>query len=256
MSQKQKNVMSWAIVIALLAFAYGIISAASSYSRSIEPSSFRSFAVSAEGDYVAVPDVAQFTFSVVTEGGTDVSALQEENTRKMNQAIEFVKDQGVDDKDIKTQRYSLQPRYQYYRCEDGPCPPPEIVGYTVTQTAEVKIRDFEVIGDIVGGVVENGANTISQLSFVIDDPTEVQNQARAEAIEKAKDKAKSIASAGGFRVGRLLSIQEGGAYPVYRTYALEESLDKATGMGGGIAPSIEPGSEEVTVNVTLVYEIK
>ncbi len=258
MSQKHKNMMAWAIIIALLAFAYAIISAAGSYSRAIEPSSFRSFAVSGEGESVAAPDVAQFTFSVVTEGGTDVSSLQEENTRKMNQAIQFVKDQEVEDKDIKTQRYSLTPRYQYYRCEDGPCPPPEIVGYTVTQTTEVKVRDFEVIGDIVSGVVENGANTVSQLSFVIDDPTEVQNEARAEAIEKAKDKAKAIADAGGFRIGRLLSIQEDGQYPVYRTYLAKEEMgiDSASGMGGGIAPSIEPGSEEVSVNVTLIYEIK
>ncbi len=256
MNLRNKNLVNLAIVIALLAFAYGVISCASSYSRSIEPSSFRSFSVSAEGKIVAVPDIAKFTFSVVTEGGTDIGTLQEENTRKMNQAIQFVKDQEVDDRDIKTQRYSLEPRYQYYRCEEGPCPPPEIVGYTIRQTAEVKIRDFENIGSIIGGVVENGANAVSQLSFTIDDPTEVENEARAEAIEKAKDKAEAIAKAGGFRVGRLLAIREGGEEPIYRYAKEEAAIDTASGLGGAEAPSIEPGSEEVTVEITLVYEIK
>jgi uncharacterized protein len=258
MNQKSKHLINFAIIIALLAFSYAIINVAGSYSRSIEPSSFKSFSISAEGDSIAVPDVAEFSFSVVTEGGNNVGSLQEENTEKMNEAIQFIKDQGVDEKDIKTQRYSLEPRYEHYRCEDGPCPPPEIVGYTIRQTAEVKIRDFETIGTIISGVVDHGANTVSQLSFVIDDPTEVENEARAEAIEKAKEKAEAIAKAGGFRVGQLLSIQESGQNDIYRNYAVKEmAMGSAIEEAGGTpAPSIEPGSEEVTVNVTLVYEIK
>ncbi len=255
MNQRTKNILGVAIIIALLAFTYAVISYAGSYSRSIQPSSFRSFTVSAQGKTVAVPDVAEFSFSVVTEGGTDIGALQEENTEKMNSAIEFVKNQDVDEKDIRTERYSLEPRYQYYGCEDGPCPPPEIAGYTVRQSAEVKIRDFETIGTILGGVVENGANSVSRLSFTIDDPTEVENEARAEAIEKAKDKAKAIANAGGFGLGRLLSIEEGSANrPVYPVYLEEKAA--ADGLGSATAPSVEPGSQDVEVTVILKYEIK
>jgi len=132
--------------------------------------------------------------------------------------------------------------------------PPEIVGYSITQSVLVKIRDFDKLGVVLGGVVDNGANSVSQFNFTIDDPTSVQDEARAEAIEKAQKKAKAIAKAGGFRLGKLLSIEEGGYYP-QPTYAYES---KAYGVGGGsdAAPSIEPGSEEVIVNVTLRYEIK
>ena len=256
MNNKIKNYLGLAVIAALLIFAYVAVSYVNAYSKSIEPSSFRSFSVSAEGKIVAIPDIAQFTFSVITQGGKNIADLQKENTEKTNKAIEFVKSNNVEAKDIKTQSYNLEPRYQYYSCpkEGGPCPPPDIVGYTVTQTVLIKVKDFKKIGDILSGVIQNGANEVSQLSFVIDDPTLVQNQARNEAIVKAKEKAISIAKAGDFRLGRLLSIEESqGPEPIYRYKTLEA-------VGGGeaapIPPTIEPGSQEITVTMTLRYEIE
>lgn len=257
MNEKIKNYLGLTIIIAILVFAYASLKYVDYYSKSIQPSAFRSFSVSAEGKITAIPDVAQFTFSVITEGGKDITKLQKDNTEKINKAIEFLKANEIKTKDIKTQSYNLEPRYQYYRCpisrngEVKPCPPPEIVGYTITQTVLVKIRNFEKIGDILSGVIQNGANSVSQLSFTIDDPTKIEDQARTEAIEKAKEKAKSVAKAGGFQLGRLLSIEEGGYYPTPRPlYALREAV------GGAEAPTIEPGSQEVVVNITLKYEIE
>lgn len=255
MDTKIKNCLGFVIMAVLLIFTYAAVSYVNTYSKSIEPSSFRSFSVSAEGKIVAIPDVAQFTFKVITEGSKNISDLQIQNTEKINKAIEFVKSNNVEAKDIKTQSYNLEPRYQYYSCpkEGGPCPPPDIVGYTITQTVLVKIRDFQKIGALLSGVITNGANEVSQLSFTIDELTIVENQARSEAIVKAKEKAVSIAKAGDFRLGRLLSIEEGyGPWPIYR----HETL-KAAGGGEALpSPIIEPGSQEVQVTVTLRYEIE
>jgi hypothetical protein len=243
--------------IALLAVAYGVIVYAGAYARSAEPSNFRSFAVSAEGKVIGVPDVARFSFSVVTQGGKDLAKLQEENTKKVNAAIAYVKSEGVEAKDVKTSEYRVEPRYQYFDCSrtvrnDGPvaCPPPEIVGYAVTQSVEIKARDFSKVGGLLSGVVTAGANTVSQLSFTVDDPSALEDQARAEAIEKAQAKAKQIAKAGRFSIGRLLGIDEGGMAPYYR---MESVKTMAMGMGGG---SDMAGSEEVRVTVTLRYEIR
>lgn len=255
MEDKMKNYLAIAIILAIFIFAGGYLSYVNSYSKSIDPSSMRSFSVSGEGKITAIPDIAQFTFSVITQGKKDIANLQKDNTEKTNKVIAFLKTQNIDAKDIKTQNYNLEPRYQYYDCDRAssvsPCPPPEIVGYTITQTVSVKIRDFAKIGGVLAGVVDNGANSVSQLSFTIDDETLVENQARNEAIAKAKAKAESVAQAGGFRIGRLLSIEEG--YTPYYAYD----------MGGGIkaessiaAPVIEPGSQEVIVSVILRYEIQ
>ncbi len=262
MTEKIKNYLGVAIIATILIVAGSAWKYVRYYGQSIEPSSFRSFAVSGEGKVVAIPDVAQFSFSVVTEGGKDIAKLQKENTEKVNSAINFVKSSGVQAKDIKTSGYNLNPRYQNYSCpvllggieENRVCPPPEIVGYTITQTILVTVRDFGKVGEILGGVVEKGANSVSQLNFTIDDPTAVQNDAREEAIAKAKEKAKAIAKAGGFGLGRLLSIDEGGYTPV--PYYARADIGFGGALEKAAPPSIEPGSQDVTVTVSLRYEIR
>lgn len=260
MDTKIKNHLGIGALISMIILATSSLLFANIYSKSIEPSSYRSFSASGEGKIVAIPDVAQFSFSVLTEGGKNIGALQQENTQKINRAIALLKNVGVDDKDIKTASYNLQPRYQYFSCPISknstakPCPPPEIVGYAISQTVSVKIRDFEKIGEILSGIVQSGVNSVSQLSFTIDDPDSLENEARNEAIIKAIAKAESMAEAGGFKLGRLLSISEGGFYP---RYAFEKVSSLGLSMDDGAEqPQIEPGSQEVSVNVTLTYEIK
>jgi uncharacterized protein YggE len=201
-----------------------------------------------------VPDVAHITFSVITQNG-DLAKLQQQNTERANRAIEFVKSKGVDAKDIKTQSYTIEPRYEYRPCTIGPCPPPAIVGYSVTQTVSVKIRDFTIIGDILAGVVERGANSVSGPFFNVDDPTELQNQARREAIEKAKKRAEAVAEAGGFRLGKLLSIEDS-YYPIYGYEALGKGGAGEAVRASVPMPTVEPGSQEITVTVILRYGIK
>ncbi len=257
--------VSWlkqaAATVALLAVAYAVVVYAGAYARSAEPSNFRSFSVTAEGRAIGVPDVAKFTFSVVTEGGTDLAALQAQNTEKVNAAIAYLKSKSIDAKDIKTSQYSVSPRYQYYDCSRlyggaTPCPPPEIVGYTVTQSVSVKVRDFTIAGDVLSGVVASGANSVSELQFAVDDPTALQDAAREEAIGKARVRAYAVASAGGFSVGRLLGIEESGSRPVYPMYMESAAYGKGGGPDTAPSPAIEPGSEDVTVAVTLRYEIR
>ncbi|MBI1998908.1 MAG: SIMPL domain-containing protein [Parcubacteria group bacterium] len=244
-----------AATIVLIGFWY-----VKTYARSVPP--MRTFSVQGEGKVVAIPDIALISFSVLTEGGKDLTALQKENTEKGNLIIKFLKENKVADKDIKTQSYRITPRYQNYSCggligNTEPCPPSEIVGYSVFQEISVKVRDLGAAGSIVLGVVEKGANNVSGPNFTIDEPETLQNEARAEAIANARVKAKILARAGGFRLGRPVSIYEGYATPFPVRYALESA--KADGMGGDMAlpaPSFEPGSEDIRASVSVTYEIR
>ena len=259
MEQKAKQYTLVSVGVAALIFSLAAWAFVDAYSKSVEPNSFRSFSVSGEGKVVAVPDIAKFTFSVVTQGGKNLGELQKKNVDAMNEAIQYVKEQGVADKDVKTENFNVEPRYQYYGCNNGGvCPPAEIVGYTVTQTVGVKVRDFEKAGDILSGVVSHGANNVSGLQFTIDDPSSVIAKAREEAITKAKEKAKQIAKAGGFSVGKLLGIDEGGYQPMYDNYLRNAKMMNLTAesAGGAPAPTIQPGSQDVTVTISLRYEIK
>lgn len=244
------------LAIALLAFAYAAVQFVHSYEKTIEPTTFRSFSVTAEGSVVAVPDIATFSFNVITEGGNDLASLQQENAKKNDAIYAFLESQDIDSKDLKTTSYNVSPRYEQcstFQSREGVCPPPRIVGYTVSQSTTVKIRDFDIIGATLAGVVEEGANSVSQLSFTIDDQTSVKEQARREAIKKAKEKARQIASDAGFGVGKLLDITEGYASPYTARYDYGSAAmdEQAT-----FTPSIEAGSQDVKVTVTMTYEIK
>lgn len=258
MSAHLKNFFVVVGIISLLLFIGILNKYVNTYATSIQPSSFRSFTTTGEGKVVAVPDVAQFSFGVTSEGGMEITKLQGDNTKKMNAAIEFLKGKGIDAKDIKTEQYNLQPRMEYGGCYKSglPCPPPKIVGYTISQSVTVKIRQFEKIGDAMSGIAALGVNSVSQLNFTIDDPKKLQSDARTQAIADAKIKAEAIAQAGGFRLGRLLSIEEGVKSPpmpmMYGSAMMRESLT----MDAIPAPTIEAGSQDVAVNVTLKYEIQ
>jgi len=247
-----------ALILVLLTAVYGILSFTGSYARAIDPSSVRSFSVSGEGEVVASPDIAVFTFGILTEGGVDIAGLQDKNSESSNAAIDYLKGKGIEDKDIKTQYFNISPRYQYsncYRTEGQVCPPPAIVGYTIRQDVQVKVRDLSTAGELISGVVEKGANTVSQLSFSIDDPSALEQEAREKAFAEAEAKAESLAKAGGFKLGKLLAVSEGyNNGNQYRSFEL--ATDSAYGVGGGVAPKIEPGSQEVRISVNVQYEIR
>jgi hypothetical protein len=211
--------------------------------------------VSDTGEIYVKPDLALTTFSVISEAKTVAEAMSE-NTEKMNAVIDFIKDQGVEDKDLKTTSFNVYPRYEW-REKEGcipPCPLGErvLVGYEVRQSLQVKIRDLEKIGVIIEGVTEVGANRVGDLQFTIDKQDELKKQAREQAIEKAKTKARELASQLGVNLVRITNFSESSVFP--RFYGLE----KAVGVGGGeevTMPQIEIGENKIEVTVTITYGI-
>ena len=209
--------------------------------------------VSATEAVYTKPDLALTVFSVTTEAETVVVAM-EENTKKMNSAIDFIKNQGVEDKDLKTIGFNISPRYEWYenkRCI-LPCPSGRrvLVGYEVQQSLQVKIRDMEKIGIIIEGAIKKGANQLGDLQFTIDKENEFKKQAREQAINAAKVKAKELASQLGVDLVRITNFNESGLAPRY--YAFDESAQM--GIGGAV-PQIETGENKIEVTVSITYEI-
>lgn len=212
----------------------------------------RTFSVSAEGKVIVSPDIANVSFSVVSEG-LNPAVIAEENIEKMNAAIDFAKSQGIEEKDIKTTQYNLNPRYEY----DEDKRTTFISGYVLTQTVLVKVRDLEKVTDIVAGLPGLGINQIGSISFDVDEPENYLTEARNQAFEKAAKKAGEMAAKNNVEIGKIITFSDSGSFPIFRN----ESA-KLYGMGGDSVsvpvalPQIEPGSEELTVQVNITYEIK
>ncbi|KPJ71326.1 hypothetical protein AMJ50_02425 [Parcubacteria bacterium DG_74_3] len=220
--------------------------------RGIEPQ--KTLTVSATGEVYKKPDLALVTFSVITEEKTVKEALSE-NTENMNGVIEFIKSQGIEEKDIKTTSFNIYPRYEWYETTGIP-PYPQgervLVGYEVHQSLEVKIRDLEKIGDIIQGAIDAGANQIGDLRLTIEKEDEFKKEARIQAIQKAKEQAIELSSQLGVKLVGIINFQESVLLP--RFYGFESEVP--LGMGGGEAPQIEAGETLISVTVSITYEIK
>lgn len=196
----------------------------------------------------AVPDVANINIGIVNEGVT-VETAQKGVTEKMNQIIDSLKSEfKIEAKDIKTENFSVSPRYDWNEGRQ------RITGYSVNQSVSVKVRNFDQVGNILAKATELGANSVHGPSFIIDNLETYKAQAREEAIAQAKEKARILADQVGIKLGRIVNFYEGENNQVvpYGMGGMSEAVD----MLKSSIPAIEPGSQDVTLNVYLSYEIK
>ena len=211
--------------------------------------------VQGEGEVFAIPDVATFSFSVIKEGKT-AKEVQDRAAEISNRAIEYLKENGIEERDIKTTNYNVYPRYEYEKivCITFPCPQGErkLVGFEINQSVTVKIRDTKIAGELLSGIGAFGVERISGLSFSIDDESELKRQARKKAVEDAKEKAKVLADDLGVRLVRIVNFSEFDS-PVFARF---EATVGVGGEGGGVVPDIEVGENKITSRVHITYEIR
>lgn len=245
------------LVLAVLAlFLVALtINAFSNIGRSENPY-MNTITVEGTGKAAAIPNVATISFSV-TETGKTVAEAQNKATEKTDAALKSVDAQKVDKKDIKTIAYNVSPQYEYPQpCYAGTCPTvqnPKIIGYQVSQTIEVKVRDTAKVGDVLQGLGSLNVQNISGPNFMVDENDAVKNDARKEAIDNAKAKAKALASELGVSLGKVISFTENPGYPASPVY---ESYGKAMDVRAAVAPSLPTGQNETSVTVSITYEIR
>jgi len=246
---KMKHLIT--LVVILGAIALGIVSLIRD--RIVNPDNYQvSFSASAK--VFAKPDIAQISLAVKTDRQKDAATAVKNNTDKMNAVIAKVKEAGVDEKDIQTSAYNLTPEYDYTANVGRGV----LAGYSVYQEVTVKIRDLDKVGKVIENATTAGSNQVGGISFTIDDLTNLKNQARAEAVAKAKEQAKSMAKLTGIRLGKLVNVYEGISPMPYLDSSYSNKA-MTMGIGGGetvAAPEIQVGQNEISVEVTLSYEVK
>lgn len=254
---KAITVLAWVGAIFLAILAINELRYPSNYGEQMPQNIIT---VSGEGEAFAKPDTATFTFTV-EETALVVADAQKKADDKIKKALDFLKKNDIEEKDTKTISYQIYPKYEYEQvvCTQWSCPPPgtpKIVGYNVSQTIEVKIRDIAKAGDLLSGIGEVGVMNLSGLNFTIDDEDELQASARQEAIDKAQEKAKVLAKQLGVKLVRIVNFSESGSYPpIYYTKYDTASIEGRGGMGGE-AVAIAPGETRIVSNVTITYEIR
>ncbi len=199
--------------------------------------------VSGQGKATAPPDMATIQTGVVTQAATAQQALQA-NNQAMEQLLSVLKQNQIADKDVQTSQIDLSPQYK----TDERGRDPQIVGYRASNQVRVRVRNLPRLGQVLDALVDAGSNQLNGISFGIDDPTGVLNQARNRAIADARSRAELYAQAAGVRVGKVISISEQSA-PGPTPYPARAMMAEA-------AVPVAAGEQELSATVQMVFELQ
>lgn len=201
--------------------------------------------LSAYGEVKAEPDMATITVGVVTEAPTAVGAMDLNRTR-MNAVVTTLKKAGIAERDIQTSNISLNPQYVYVQNEQ-----PKLTGYQATNQVTITVNDLSRLGAAIDATVSAGANNVQGIAFGLRDSSSAENQARQKAVQALTAKSNLYAQATGYRVGRLVTLSEGGGYtpPSPMPVAMMARAEKFD------STSVSPGQLSVRIDVSGLYEL-
>jgi len=222
--------------------------------NSVTTSKSDAFSVTGEGKVDAKPDTATVRLGVIASGNTEAEAKNLLNSN-INKVIEGIKELGISEDKIKTENFNIYPQYNDIgpdRVINPATDQNQISGYTGNTNISVIVDTAELANKVVDAAVADGANQVGGVDFQVKDKTGALNKAREMAVADAKKKAEDAARIAGFNLGKIINYSEGqnGGYPV-------PMMAKAGDNARESAPTqIQPGTNEISISVTLSYEIR
>jgi uncharacterized protein len=209
--------------------------------------------VTGEGQAAAAPDTAVLSLVVLKEKPTAREALTA-NNEAMAKVLDAMKKAGIAERDLQTSGFSIDPRYVYPENKDNPQPPqaPKIVGYAVSNSLTVRVRDLKKVGEILDQSVTLGVNQGGNLTFTNDKPDTIVEEARKRAVANALAKAKTLTEAAGVGLGKVIEISEQSYSP--RPMPMGEAKMMAAAPADSVP--VATGENTYNVNVNVTFELK
>lgn len=254
-SQRNIQIAGFSVLVLLAVFLFAKVG--TELKNWMNPSlNYASISVEGQGKVTAVPNIASVSFSVLEEN-KDVAVAQKAATEKINTALAFVKEQGIEDKDVKTEAYSISPQYDWVQTYCAPntyCAPGKQVirGYQISQSVTVKVRNTEKVGELLAGLGERGITQVYGPNFEVDDVSTLKEQARVIAIKDATEKAKVLAKNLRVRLVRVTGFWEN----TDPSYPMAYGMGAADGVKVESVPSLPTGENEIKVVLNVSYEIR
>ncbi|QND53734.1 SIMPL domain-containing protein [Phyllobacterium sp. 628] len=210
--------------------------------------------VTGEGEASAAPDTAVLSLVVLQEKPTAREALTANNDT-MAKVLDAMKKAGIAERDLQTSGFSIDPRYVYPENKNGQQPQaPKIVGYAVSNSLSVRVRDLKKVGEILDQSVTLGVNQGGNLTFTNDKPDTIIEEARKKAVANAIAKAKTLTEAAGVEVGKVIEISEQSFQP--RPYAAGAPRVKMMAAEASDSVPVAAGENSYNVTVNVTFELK
>ena len=206
----------------------------------------RTISVNGTGTVYLTPNIAYINIGVHTEH-PEVGKSVDMNNQKSQAVITAIKTLGVEAKDIQTTNFSVYNSIQYDPMSGNQTG----TTYMVDNTVIITMRDLARLSDLLDASIQVGANNINSVSFDIADKTNAVQQARLLALENAHTLATELADGAGVTLGAVQTLS-------YYDYSPSPYYGKGgAGMDSGASTTpINPGQMQLTVDVSIIYEIK
>ncbi|HEI9843385.1 TPA: oxidative stress defense protein [Morganella morganii] len=157
----------------------------------------------------AEPDMATLTINVTVKE-KEASAAKAQADKRVAQYFDFLKEQGIEKKDINAANISTSPDYVYDKEKEESV----IRGYNASRSVTVKVHDLNKLNTLLDGALKSGLNDISAVEFGVNNPEKYREEARQKAISDAISQAKSVAKGFGTELGAVYSIGYNAPQPV------------------------------------------
>jgi uncharacterized protein len=252
-----RNKISFIVVLLLasivLSACAGVVKAADNASASAlqatEPS-LRTLSVNGSARVMLTPDIAYIYIGVHSED-EDAAQAVAENSESTQEVIDALIAAGIAERDIQTTNFSVYPRQDF-----GPTGEPlDTMSFIVENSVYVTLRDIEQIGELLNVAVSAGANSISGISFDVEDKSAALSDARGRAIADARAQAEELAEAASVSLGAIHSISTYSSMlpqPFYGYGLGGAAMERAVALD----VPISPGQMTITMEVNVVYEIQ
>ena len=198
--------------------------------------------VSGEGKIKVIPDEAIISIAVETKG-EESSKVKKENDASIDKVLKFLKTTKIDQKNIKTERVSLYPQYDYQKKKNY---------YFASQTISIHLKDLSQYEVIMSGLVDAGVNRVNGVVFQSSQMEILKSDARKRAVADAKKKAEDFAGALGQKVGKAIVVSDN-SQPVYNPPMYRNVMMEAKMEGDVSQETLAIGEIEINTNVNITF---
>jgi uncharacterized protein YggE len=233
------------LVLAISLIATTILSAQTPPSACAQPNTVYA---GADGRFEAAPDTAQVQFTISAQADSAKGAYDQAGAQA-EQVRQIMSNNGFDPKLAEIGYYSIQPQYDYKS------PKRKLIGYQVTTSVTLKVKDFAKIGPITQQLADANVSTSQSVSYTLDNMDDAKGKAVADAYKHARMSASAVAQAGSRTLGDMM-------------YASVDTFENVRPMPMGVmsmkanvaqaAPTEEftPQTVNVTAHVNAMFALK
>jgi uncharacterized protein len=227
--------------------------------RAAEPDQTRQITVTGDAEVRVAPDEVQLTLGVET-WDKDLATAKGQNDERVKKILALTEDYGIDPKDVQTEYINIEPRYRFENEKS------EFTGYFVRKTILITLNDISRFEDLLSAALDSGVNYVHGVEFRTTELRKYRDQARALAIQAAKEKATALAEGLGEKVGRPRDVREdhSGWWSAYNSWwgqrwgnaQAQNVIQNAGPSSAGLEGSVAPGQISVQASVTVVFELQ